>query len=146
MSGVKGKSGRRKEPTTLISEALKRNDANVVDYLSELSKIAMNNSIPRLSTKERIDALQYLINRSLGTPKAKLETEIKLPPDTILPGIAFIIANASREQQYMIQSNIKQLEGSNTSGGGEGASGGSNTSNGAISQPDSEGFTAQEGA
>ena len=117
MAGIKGRggrpgrSGRRPKVTKGLTDALRENDANVPEYLSELSKMALNNSIPKLSTKERIDALQHLINRSLGTPKAKLETEIKLPPDTILPSIAFIIANASKEQQYMIESNIKQLTG-----------------------------------
>ena len=55
-------------------EALQRNDDFLPEYLEALRSIALSE---KASTRERIDCLIYLINRSQGAPKAVTDLRVK---------------------------------------------------------------------
>lgn len=73
MSGIKGRSGRRKSVPTLVKEALDTNEARLHIYLERLRDIALNKSA---SPKDRVEAIEYLINRALGMPKATTDLRV----------------------------------------------------------------------
>lgn len=75
MSGIKGRSGRRKSAPTLVKEALDANEAKLHIHLGRLEAIALNK---RADPKDRVDSIEYLINRALGTPKATTDLRIGL--------------------------------------------------------------------
>ena len=73
MSGIKGRSGRRKSVPALVKEALDANEAKLHIYLERLQNIALNkNATP----KDRVEAIEYLINRALGMPKSTTDLRI----------------------------------------------------------------------
>ena len=67
MSGKKGRSGRRPSAATLERLSLQENEQRVPEYLKILREIAEDRGIP---FNIRIQAYEYLINRSEGTPKS----------------------------------------------------------------------------
>lgn len=73
MSGIKGRSGRRKAVSTLVKEALDANEAKLEKHLGKLEAIALNKTA---SARDRVDAIEYLINRALGAPKATTDLRI----------------------------------------------------------------------
>ena len=68
MSGVKGKSGRKKLASTLIAEALEKVEENLPDIIQKLIDKAMQGDK---------DALIYLIDRRLGRPKQETDLRVK---------------------------------------------------------------------
>lgn len=68
MSGVKGKSGRKKTPTRLVNEALALVDQRLPDIFNALIKRA---------TEGDRDAQIYLIDRRLGRPKQETDLRVK---------------------------------------------------------------------
>jgi len=73
MAGIKGRSGRRKSIPALVKEALEGNEANLPLYLERLQGIALNK---QASPKDRVEAIEYLINRALGSPKATTDVRV----------------------------------------------------------------------
>jgi len=67
MSGIKGRSGRRKPLGKQIDEAMKRLDAELPDLVAKL--------ILKASDGDR-DALIYLIDRRMGKPKQSTDIDI----------------------------------------------------------------------
>ena len=84
MAGKKGRSGRRKSTVTLVMEALEKNDNFLLQYLEELREIAFDKNAP---VRDRIQCLEYLINRSQGTPKAQTDLRIKEQTPTYNPDL-----------------------------------------------------------
>lgn len=74
MAGKKGRSGRRKSAPTLIKEALDLNDEYLPQYLEELRNIAFDE---KASIRDRRECLEYLLNRSMGSPKAQTDLRVK---------------------------------------------------------------------
>lgn len=72
MVGKKGKSGRKKSPSTLAKEALERNEMMLPTYLEILHSIVENATLEDENVKNRvvIDTAKYLIDRSQGRPKS----------------------------------------------------------------------------
>lgn len=68
MSGIKGKSGRKKTPSTLVNEALNLVDQKLPDIFQALIKRA---------TEGDRDAQIYLIDRRLGRPKQETDLRVK---------------------------------------------------------------------
>lgn len=68
MSGKKGRSGRKKEPTTVIKEALDKLEGDIPQLLASLKERAIE--------KGDIVALTYLIDRILGKPTQKSELDL----------------------------------------------------------------------
>jgi len=73
LAGIKGRSGRRKSVPTLVKEALDINEAKLHIYLERLEVIALNKNA---SPKDRVEAIEYLINRALGMPKATTDLRV----------------------------------------------------------------------
>lgn len=73
MAGIKGRSGRRKSVPALVKEALDINEAKLHIYLKRLEVIALNKNA---SPKDRVEAIEYLINRALGMPKASTDLRV----------------------------------------------------------------------
>ena len=74
IAGKKGRSGRRKSAPTLIKEALDLNDEYLPEYFEALRKLAFDENA---SVRERTECLVYLLNRSLGSPKAQTDLRVK---------------------------------------------------------------------
>lgn len=68
MSGVKGRSGPRKQQSTLVNEALARIDQRLPDIFESLIKKAVEGDK---------DAAIYLIDRRLGRPHQSIDQRVK---------------------------------------------------------------------
>jgi len=68
MSGVKGRSGRRKKPSTLLNEALDAVRQDLPDLFKSLRAMAVE--------KGDREAAIYLIDRILGRPKQQTELDL----------------------------------------------------------------------
>lgn len=119
MSGVKGRSGRRKNTSTLVREALDYNEAKLPEYLSKLQQLADNSAA---SVRERMECLFYLINRSQGNPKAQTDLRVKgqftFTPDDYAQEALIV----ERERAFIAEHTPKLLK--------EGQNGGQNDTNG----------------
>ena len=85
MSGVKGKSGRKKVPDKVIQEYLEANQERIPELLEGLTNKALDKirikcpdcgrdiEIPHVSDK---DAAIYIIDRHLGRPKQQVDTKV----------------------------------------------------------------------
>lgn len=73
MAGIKGRSGRRKSVPTLVMEALDANEAQLHVYLERLGAIALNK---HASPRDRVEAVEYLANRALGSPKSTTDLRV----------------------------------------------------------------------
>ena len=82
MSGIKGRSGRKKEPNALVNEALALVDQHLPDIFNALITKATgitkcpNCGQPMVGFGDR-DAQIYLIDRRLGRPKQETDLRVK---------------------------------------------------------------------
>jgi len=118
MSGKKGRSGRRKEPTTLMREALERLRGNASELLEELKQAALESTkeitCPACKHKHTIassgdiQALTYLLDRIYGKAKQSMEVEgtVSLPPDFVRN----LLEEAWARHKLSLQPQIEVLE------------------------------------
>ena len=71
MSGVKGRSGRKKLPSTLLDEALQTIDDNFPALIQSLVDLAISEK------PGAPQAAQYLLDRRLGRPHQSIDQRIK---------------------------------------------------------------------
>lgn len=100
MSGIKGRSGRRKPVSALVAEALDVNEGNLPAYLGRLETIALNR---HASPKDRVEAIEYLINRALGAPKATTDLRIKAVPNFTAEELEEAVRIPQLEEQKLIE-------------------------------------------
>ena len=97
MSGVKGKSGRKKVISTLMSEAVELVDESMPELFEKLKEKALAGDK---------DCLIYLIDRRLGRPRQEIDQRIKgqilITPD--------MRALAAREMMELKAEETKLLE------------------------------------
>ena len=84
MTGVKGRSGRKRAPTRIVTEALAALCADVPELLEALRNYAMGNPIicehcgkALKARKPDPDAIIYLIDRAIGRPKQETSIDLK---------------------------------------------------------------------
>ncbi len=96
MPGVKGRSGRRKQPTSYIKEALNNLTGDIPALLKQLKELALKGNPvicpychkehPGIGKPDK-DAIIYLCDRILGKPKQVQEiditTTIQLSPEQL---------------------------------------------------------------
>lgn len=72
--GARVGAGRKKEPKTLVKDALERLDADIPAIFQKLTETAL---------AVDVKAAVYLIDRRLGKPKDKAEIEVDVPVSTL---------------------------------------------------------------
>jgi hypothetical protein len=100
LSGIKGRSGRRKPVSALVAEALDVNEGNLPAYLGRLETIALNR---HASPKDRVEAIEYLINRALGAPKATTDLRIKAVPRLTAEELVEAVRIPQMEEKKLIE-------------------------------------------
>lgn len=83
MTGVKGRSGRRRAPSRIVAEAIEALSARVPELLEALQVYAIGAPLtcehcgkPLKATKVDPDAIIYLIDRAIGRPKQEQRIEL----------------------------------------------------------------------
>lgn len=100
MSGVKGRSGRRKPLGKQIDEAMKLLDAGLPGLVSKL--------IDKATNGDR-EALIYLIDRRLGKPRQQTEIDItggdKLGAGTLVELFQILI----QKRKELVEGEVKEI-------------------------------------
>lgn len=104
MSGVKGRSGRKKSPSTMVDEALETVDQALPDIFTGLIerakglKVAIDQGDVIFTREPDREAAIYLIDRVLGRPKQAIDQrmtlDVQISPDERMQKLLEVEAEA----------------------------------------------------